>query len=172
MNIFVLDQDPVVAAKYHCDKHMKMATESTQMLFTNYYLTGRDVSTCPPTVKDTPRRPNHQNHPCTIWARTSQQNYDWLIKLAYALCDEHLKRYNKFRHDLHAIDWLYWHSRGVFPDIGLTPFAQAMPDVYKHPVPEVAYRKFYLYDKARFAKWKNSLIPDWYRNPLPSVILL
>ena len=35
MNIFVLDKDPIVAAKMACDKHIvKMILESAQMLCT------------------------------------------------------------------------------------------------------------------------------------------
>ena len=33
MNIFILDEDPSVAAQYHCDKHVvKMVLETAQML--------------------------------------------------------------------------------------------------------------------------------------------
>lgn len=40
MNIFVLDKNPQVAARYHADKHVvKMILESTQMLATAYYTT-------------------------------------------------------------------------------------------------------------------------------------
>ena len=35
MNLFILDQDPVVAAQLQCDKHVvKMIVESAQMLST------------------------------------------------------------------------------------------------------------------------------------------
>ena len=35
MNVFVLDNDPVIAAQQHCDKHVvKMIIESAQMLST------------------------------------------------------------------------------------------------------------------------------------------
>lgn len=39
MNIFVLDEDPVKAAEYHCNKHVcKMIIESAQMLCTTHWL--------------------------------------------------------------------------------------------------------------------------------------
>jgi hypothetical protein len=45
MNIFVLDENPTLAAKYHCDKHIvKMAVESNQMLATAYHLLSNDKS--------------------------------------------------------------------------------------------------------------------------------
>ena len=39
MNIFVLDRDPEVAARYHCDKHVcKMILEAGQMLCTAHWV--------------------------------------------------------------------------------------------------------------------------------------
>ena len=39
MNIFVLDEDPVKAAEYHCNKHVcKMILESAQMLCTTHWI--------------------------------------------------------------------------------------------------------------------------------------
>jgi hypothetical protein len=53
MNIFVLDQDPVVAAQMMCDEHIiKMPTESLQMLSTNYrLLDGRKIDFIKPNGK-------------------------------------------------------------------------------------------------------------------------
>jgi hypothetical protein len=40
MNIFVLHEDPVIAAQMHCDKHCnKMIVEHAQMLAAAYYST-------------------------------------------------------------------------------------------------------------------------------------
>ena len=83
MNIFVLDESPVVSAKYACDKHVvKMILESAQML-------------CAIHPEGTaPYKRSYYNHPCTKWARESFENYDWLIRHAYALCAEYSRRYN------------------------------------------------------------------------------
>lgn len=45
-------------------------------------------------------------------------------------------------------------------DIGLTPFAKAMPEQFKN-IPDAvdAYREYYKTKK--FATWKNK-VPDWY----------
>jgi hypothetical protein len=49
------------------------------------------------------------------------------------------------------------------PDIGLTEFAQAMPDKYKVKGDAVkAYRNYYNGEKARIAKWKNGNVPTWF----------
>ena len=43
-----------------------------------------------------------------------------------------------------------------FESIGLTEFAQAMPEKHKVPGdPVSAYRGFYVGEKLRFAKWKR-----------------
>lgn len=66
MNIFILDTDPIVAAKYLCDKHIvKMAVESCQLL-----------STALPQDK-APYKHTHINHPCAkpIETITSIRNY-------------------------------------------------------------------------------------------------
>ena len=45
MNIFVLDNDPVIAAQTQCDKHVvKMIVESAQMLSTAHRLLDGNVS--------------------------------------------------------------------------------------------------------------------------------
>ena len=76
MNIFVLDEHPYKAAKYHCDKHVvKMILESARMLCTvhrRYALWA-------------PYKPVHQKHPCTLWVGESVQNYSWMILLVHAL---------------------------------------------------------------------------------------
>ena len=72
MNIFYLHQDPVKAAQYQYNKHVvKMILESAQMLCTAHHcIMGEDA--------DVPYKPAHRNHPSTIWARQSGQNYAWL----------------------------------------------------------------------------------------------
>jgi hypothetical protein len=44
----------------------------------------------------------------------------------------------------------------------LTNFVQAMPEQYKNENAVVAYREYYLNEKARFAKWAYSETPDWF----------
>ena len=117
MNIFVLDKDPVKAAKMHCDKHViKMILETAQMLCSAY--------------EDAPYKRTHVNHPCSIWARKSKSNYLWLIKLGMALHDEYQFRYGaeKQHKSFAVIKWCYNNMDKLdFPERVRTPFAQAMP---------------------------------------------
>ena len=74
MNIFYLDKDPVKAAEYSCDKHVvKMPVESLQMISTCFHFRGFNA----------PYRMSFAYHPCTIWARESSQNMEWLVDLHY-----------------------------------------------------------------------------------------
>tara|TARA_R110000737_G_C14249644_1_gene426385 strand:+ start:360 stop:569 length:210 start_codon:yes stop_codon:yes gene_type:complete len=50
------------------------------------------------------------------------------------------------------------------PEIGLTPFAQAMPDEYKREDVVEAYRAYYMGDKAAIAEWNwGTPAPDWFQ---------
>ena len=86
MNIFILDEDPVVAAQAQCDKHVvKMVLESAQMLSTTHRLLGENHQVFYKTV--------HKNHPCTVWTRRSSGNYLWHLEHWTALCDEYRHLY-------------------------------------------------------------------------------
>jgi hypothetical protein len=155
MNIFVLDKVPEKAARDHCDKHVvKMILESGQLLATAHHLSK-------PRRNMPPIKATHGNHPCAIWTRTSLDNYRWLARLALALLDEYALRYGKtHRWDPH-IKWLAEHEPPL-PDAGLTPFAQAMPEMYRNKNAVKAYRDYYHGEKAYFAKWKTRP-PRWWK---------
>lgn len=179
MNIFVLDNDAVESARMMCDKHViKMILESCQLLSTAHHVLDGDellvvtnkrkyksyISTKKNICKAT-----MVNHPCTIWTRTSRANYVWLWRHAYALCKEYTYRYGK----VHAmeqmlLDELYDPPVNI-PKGKITPFAQAMPDEYRNENPVVAYREYYIKEKARFAKWKATKAPEWFVNQISSV---
>lgn len=179
MNIFVLDQLPEISARMMCDKHViKMILESCQLLSTAHHVLDGDVievntgkrryktSIC---TKKNICKATMINHPCTIWVRESRANYMWLWKHAYALCKEYTARYGKI-HAMEAMlmDGLYTPPVNI-PKAKLTPFAQAMPEQYKDSDAVIAYRKYYINDKKRFAKWKNSVVPSWFSEENPEL---
>ena len=151
MNIFVLDLDPYIAAKYQADQHVvKMVLESTQLLCSVYE---------PGTA---PYKRTHYNHPCAKWVRASSANWYWLMCHAYGLSAEYTFRYKKV-HKCHSVlDWLHDHSP-ILPNGPRTHFVQAMPDQYKHENPVVAYRAYYCGAKRHVAHWNKARSkPDWY----------
>ena len=119
MNVFYLDRDPVTAAKMHCDKHVvKMIIEYAQLMSTAhrvldgemyYGLTknGRKIKRWKlnSNMEDILYKASHINHPSAIWARQSNNNYNWLYCLFTALCDEYTHRYGKV------------HERVLFDDL-------------------------------------------------------
>ena len=96
MNIFALDEDPQIAARMHCDKHVpKMCVEATQMLVSAARRHGATDSQVPLTKSGTPHRGGYHNHPCTQWAGDSRDNYMWLYLHGIALCQEFKLRFGK-----------------------------------------------------------------------------
>ena len=123
MNIFILDTNIELCAQYHCDKHVvKMITEHAQMLSTACRAFGLNVG----------YNSTHVNHPCSKWVRESIDNYLWLIDMTHYLHEEWRYRYghssNKYHKAYEIIETLPFPE--FLPDIGLTPFAQAMPQKF------------------------------------------
>lgn len=157
MNIFVLDTDPYKAAKYHVDKHVvKMILETAQLLSTAHHvLDGEELI-----VTDL-YRPTHINHPCSKWTRESIMNYMWLWHLGQGLLKEYTTRYNKVHAVTGRLHGLQKPPRHIKIQ-KLTPFAQAMPDEYKHEDAVTAYRNYYMGAKRHLAAWKTTQ-PEWYQ---------
>ena len=153
MNIFILDRDPVQAARYTIDKHCsKMVLESAQLLCAAF------------PVGSAPYRRTHYNHPCSVWVRESRSNFEWLVDHAMGLADEFILRYGKDHKSEEVIRWCSKHmAEADLPDVNLTPFAQAMPDQYRRADPVEAYRAYYQGAKAEIATWKPIRgRPDWW----------
>lgn len=147
MNIFILDQSPHTAGRYHADKHVpKMILESAQMLCT---------------VLGGPYKPTHKNHPCTLWVAESRQNAEWLWLLADTLNCEFKERFNHTQnHKSWDVMEPLWRDTKTLPDIGLTPFALAMPDIFKEENVVQSYRSYY--KSKTFAKWEHGPTPEWW----------
>lgn len=157
MNIFVLDGDIQKCVEYHADQHVvKMTLESTQMLCT----------VCRKHGMDAPYKPTHANHPCTLWAGASLENWKWLRFLALSLNEEYKFRFGR-RKDHRSATIARELEEPPIENIGLTAFAQAMPEEYRVPGNAVkAYRRFYVAEKAGFATWTKRPVPQWFSDGL------
>ena len=152
MNIFLLDNDIQLCARYHCDQHViKMILESTQILCTVLHLNNME----------TPYKPSHLKHPSVIWAGQSLQNWLWLKKLVFALNNEYRYRYDStINHKSYEVAKRL--KSPPLPSLGLLEHPQAMPEKYKvigNPVK--AYRNFYIFEKTKFATWRRRKVPHW-----------
>ena len=82
-------------------------------------------------------------------------------ELALQLNREFAYRYDR-KKDHASISVIKQIESHSFENLGLTEFAQAMPDCYKVKNNTVrAYRSYYRGEKARFARWKKRKIPYW-----------
>lgn len=105
----------------------------------------------------------HANHPCSVWARQTDANYYWLYQLFVATLQEYTRRYEKVHQAQRLVEFLSRAPKNI-PRGQQAPFAQAMPEEYKHEDAVEAYRRFYVGAKARFAKWKNTPVPNWFKH--------
>jgi len=189
MNLFILSTDPIKAAQAHCDKHViKMILETCQMLYTAHWTAAYlDLLTktkkqlgplaLPTSLQTSPKKINsegrgykyaHLKHPCTIWIRTSLENYYFACDLGIALGDEYTYRWQKPKPHacVEHVKWLKANPP-VLSAIGLTPFAIAMDDKYKNSSdPIECYRNYYLTAK----KEKGLLV--YTRRPEPDFITI
>ena len=170
MNIFVLDLDPAVAARMHCDKHIpKMCVEAAQMMASALRRHGATDAQMPLTKKGTPYKGGYAHHPCTVWAGDKRTNFEWLAQHATYLCAEYNNRFGKEHACFRPILWMTNLSHMIPQSHGYdtgkyvcTPFAQAMPDEYRDDDVVKAYRAYY--HSKTFAKWeKGTPAPDWWQ---------
>ena len=153
MNIFVLHDDPILAANDQVDKHVvKMALETAQIL-----------STCHRVLespnKEEVYKTTHVNHPCCVWARESKENYNWLYEHFIGLLEEYTYRYEKIHGCTKLVDIL--RNNPVEVSKGRTRFALAMPDDYKVEDCVQSYRNYYNNDKRDIFSWKKRGVPKW-----------
>lgn len=181
MNLFILDNDPDKNAEYHIDKHVgKMQLEAAQLLATTLWIDKllgfiprklnsdelgilrAEMANLPPIEERTFVRYKAMspNHPCAIWVRSSLSNYIWTQVYVQTLNDETIWRGNKSHASCAEV--LRMGDPTRLPDMGLTPFAQAMPDAYKNVDAVHAYRTYYRMDKAAISSWKKRGEPDWW----------
>lgn len=177
MNIFILDLDVTKCAEYHVDKHtVKMITELSQILSTAHRLldgeqyvglskSGRKAKRWK--LNDSTRdsviySATHINHPCAVWVRHSKENYVYTYNLLVALCSEYTHRYGKVHKTfLTELGSILKDTPKNIRSVGLTPFARAMPDEYRHADAVAAYRTYYKHGKSHLHNWKNRNTPDW-----------
>lgn len=178
MNIFYLDEDIDKCAEAHFDVHVtKMQLEITQMLSTNTWIdevlgyTPRKVTSDETTQlrsaseyanlpTEVRYKPAFFNHPCTIWMRSSYENYEYSVLLVDALDQEAQWRgFNAHKSAKVA--------RGLplprkLPSSGFTQPAQAMPEEFFDEESVRAYRKYYRGAKASLAQYTRREPPIWW----------
>lgn len=150
MNIFWLDQDPELCARYHADTHCsKMILETAQLLCTAVVLNGGEA----------PYKATHRNHPCTKWVAESADAWKETLELGLMLGVEFSKRYGKVHKSAGIMADLICNS----PDIPASAKPQAMPDWCHGSDTIAAYRRYYFFHKYSMCRWSYPASkPDWF----------
>lgn len=176
MNIFYLDKNPVIAARWMVDKHVvKMILESAQLLCTAHRIhdgketlgksaTGRNVKRwlLPDAREHVLYSATHINHPSAVWCRQSVMNYNWLADHMFALLYEYTHRYNKEHKVQGELSYMLQSPPFNLKEYDMTKMPSAMADEYKiSDDPLVNYRNYYKIGKARMHKWTNRQPPEW-----------
>lgn len=156
MNIFVLDNDPVLAANL-VDKHIvKMPLETAQILCTIAASKGFCA----------PYKPTHAKHPAVLWAGKSSANWNWLCEHGLALCKNYTISFGKIHKCESIIRSMQSRTQEIWksslPSNQHDPFVLCMPDEYKVSDPIESYRNYYRGAKAYIAKWTNRKQPEWW----------
>ena len=166
MNLFILSLIQREIAQYMMDKHVsKILLEAVQMLCSAKRILEPDDE-----INTKLYKLAHKNHPVTIWCRTSKANFVWTLDLIEELHKEWRFRYGHSEKKIHKSYTMaqvlrnHIPSDDAFKEVGLTPFALAMPIEYKTDDPVESYRKYYMsQEKQKIATWKKARAkPEWY----------
>lgn len=152
MNIFAVDDNPILAAQALHDRHVvKMALETAQILCTVAHGLGLPAR----------YKPTHKAHPCTVWAGATVGNLAWLGDHGLALCAEYTRRFGKVHACEQVIRETIADALSATPSGLRTPFAQVMPDEYRGDDAVTAYRRMYRATKVDGNRWTNRNKPAW-----------
>lgn len=179
MNIFQLSTCPIGSAHMMVDRHVvKMILESAQILSTAHRVldgelyiddsTGRKMKRyrLPDSRESVLYKATHVNHPSSIWARETNNNYNWLYVHFWALCEEYTYRYGKIHacHTSEMFSLLSAPPRGI--EVGyLKPVTPAMPEEYVISSDSVVnYRNYYAKGKKHLHTWTLREEPEWIRD--------
>jgi len=176
MNLFILDQDPVTAARYYQDLHVnKIVCEGSQILAAAYPLERLARDDCPRTQKGTPRVHGFKNHPMSKWGRENINNFKWTLTHILELSKEFTYRFDERHFTQDFIDWCYQNSPDL-PDKPKTLQPQCFVTYYPHCIvennPVLGYHNYYNEAKASFmfggvekkAKWTRREVPYFFKS--------
>lgn len=176
MNIFVTDADPVLAAQNLCDQHVKskMQIEGAIMLAHAFTQDTLNHPSTPRTQAGKPRKSGkgYAKHQCSIWARETKENFEWLVDHTLEMFNERMYRWpTSLEHFTKT--FIVWCKQNIhnttITKTSLTPYAVAinaecncrkLPDFNQMSVID-QYRNYIIHDKD-FATWSNRPAPNWY----------
>jgi hypothetical protein len=159
MNIFYLDKDIDKCVQFHCDKHVvKMILEYAQILCTAQ----RELDS---NANSLLYKATHKNHPSSLWARETSDNYIYLYNLFVGLSNEYTYRYSKTHLTYSKLkDLLYVVPKNIPIGEFREPF-QCMPEEFRSDNTVQSYRTYYKSKQKSFdMKYTNREAPEWLVN--------
>lgn len=160
MNNFVTNKSARICGKEHSDRHViKMILESSQQLSTALRLHGYNG--------DWVYKATHKNHPCTKWVAENIENFNWVLTLGFAYCEEYTYRTGKHHKSENILIRCDILCDRFIPRGELTVPPKAMPDEYKIGGDNwddvvASYRNYYINGKTYMNKGKG---PQWKYKP-------
>ena len=162
MNLFFLHANAIIAARSQCDKHIvKMLLETAQILSTackEYNISHEALY-----------KPTHRNHPVVKWTMYSRGNFEWVLYHGTAICKEYTRRYKRVHKSENVIRKVWSLYTSIkFPSTKFTIPVKCMPEECKIEGDTLdsvvqSYRNFYNIKKSRFAVWKYTDTPIWFK---------
>jgi len=186
LNVLYFSDDPVEAARMHCDKHVsKMLIETAQILSTVWHASALAEEHSTQVVLDwgwhtdaTPYRelkhlistvadnrvyaPKYPAHPSVHWAALYGGNYDWLYRLGMALLDEYTYRFDR----IHACTPVLRALEVVPPSLRATldtwcDAPAIVPSEYLSDDVSECYKSYYRKEKLGPLIYTRRTPPDW-----------
>lgn len=155
MNIFRVNNDPHLAAKDLCSRHVvKMVLESSQLLSTALHVAG-----CTDTRL---YKATNINHPSNVWTRTSRSNFIWICQHLHGLLTEYTHRFSK-QHKCQPMYSMFMDLSKLIPAGEETPMLLAMPKQFHTNDAVVSYRTYYAAAKHKLVNSdKRAKPPVWW----------
>lgn len=162
MNIFTTSECPIESAQTLPDNLcIKMILESAQMLCTAHFILDGVQKQY---------KPSHVNHPCSIFVRKSDENYNWLYQHFVALCEEYSYRTGK----VHASSSLMESLKTPPKNIDKKPLSidfMCMDDKYKKTL--CVHKNYRVYLAHKIRDWaerndKRPIVAKWTGRNKPS----
>ena len=153
MNIFATSDSPIDCAIVLDDIRLnKMIVESGQMLSSALYKNN---------ICDIFYKPAYLKHPCTIWASTTKQNFQWLLDHGLAMC----VTFEMITGKVHKTERVLWNMRDYslfMPSSHRTEFEDCT--YFKGRIDIDVHEKYKLHLNH---KWQQDADPKWSKRKIP-----
>lgn len=165
MNIFVLDETPTDAARYHFDDHVRRMILVYYQIMSSAHLINDNAQIAEKRGLQLVTWEGEYDHPCAQWARQSWANYSWLSALAVALTDQYVIRFGKQHALTAAVRKMHMMAPlNIRCHPERSPFVQMVGMYHSRKSAVEGYRDHYFYTKHHLAKWSVVGMPQWWKD--------